>query len=146
MPRLTRRARGAKCCRGFLGHSILIIDGRHATFKDSDLLVVSCLAVEAMWERERLGHVAAAWQAAIEGRAPGAVCLPLEPYVHDTATRQELLCVLADVEVDLRSMGASVPMTRLNAMCSIPGMWFDAPYPTSLLLAAVGRLRELIAS
>jgi hypothetical protein len=129
-----------------MGHSILIVNGRHAPFEDIDLLVVASLAVAAMKEQERLFPVAAAWDAAIHDHAPGVVDLPLQPFVGDPDARTALVTVLAGLERELCELGVAVPIVSLRARCKIPGVSFEAPYPTQPLVAAALRLRDLIES
>ncbi len=127
-----------------MGTSYVTIDGRSEAFNDTDLLVLLRLTTYSMRNQELLPEIAEAWEGAIQGHGPGVVNVPMDRLAGQSTEREQLSALLSGLQAEVQGFGGTVPVAYLRERCDLPGIRFDAPYPTKLLVAAIKRLRGLV--
>lgn len=130
-----------------MAHSIQVVGGNHQIFHDADLIALVTLLDHCLQHEPgkylALSPVIAQWQRDLEAYGPGVIHLGLDSVVHAPDVRSELLRLFAALEERLADLGDTVPASLLNERCVAPGVeLYD--YPTSMLLAAISKLRELL--
>ena len=128
--------------------SIQTIFEKAEMFNDLDLLVLLRMMVEEVKQNPSqycsLGDLAAAWDETCSNYGPGVIDLKLES-VASTPAQSELTLLLSTLEDNLDRLGSVIPATTLNDRWAVPGVRFK-DYTTSKLIAAIGKIRNLLNS
>ena len=127
-----------------MGTSYVSFQDRCEAFNDSDLLMVLRLASNSMGQRGVLAELANAWEEAIRNHAPGVVDVPLGNLAEQSTERGQLAALLLELETEVSNFGDFVPLPYLREHCNMRGIRYLAGYPTSRIVAAIKRLRDLL--